>query len=266
MPLARRKLEQRRDWALPSFLALLTDQPPGEIVHACRRHVAQRAEIDIARRLAARALDLQPWEAAVDGLIDGRRRIDGAAIRAYPFIPALTGEVVGLPDQRLALTPPFRRPLGEYLRHGSRFRKLLCQRLAFAAGDRWIMMLRSHPASERAAPLRATAALVGGPATAGLGRLVRLCSMSAFRPIATKQRTSPEVSNVPVPDSCAATRSRTLRHLRAAPQGTGGADIRTLCDGRHSRATALVPNCATGALAADQSGPVASVQNQGEAQ
>src|SRR5258708_1975798 len=46
----------------------------------------------------------------------------------------------------------------------------------------------------------ATAALVGGPATAGLGRLVRLCSMSAFRPIATKQRTSPEVSNVPNTD------------------------------------------------------------------
>jgi hypothetical protein len=65
MSLARRKLEQRRRRALPSLHALLTNQPPGEIVHACRRHVAQRAEIDIARCLAARAFDLQPWVDAV---------------------------------------------------------------------------------------------------------------------------------------------------------------------------------------------------------
>jgi hypothetical protein len=32
---------------LPAFLA---NQSPGEIVHACRRHVGQGAEIDIARR------------------------------------------------------------------------------------------------------------------------------------------------------------------------------------------------------------------------
>jgi hypothetical protein len=31
---ARRKLEQRRSRVLPSLLALLTDRPPGEIVHA----------------------------------------------------------------------------------------------------------------------------------------------------------------------------------------------------------------------------------------
>jgi hypothetical protein len=33
-------------------------------VHACRRHVPQGTEIDIARCLAARALDFQPWEAS----------------------------------------------------------------------------------------------------------------------------------------------------------------------------------------------------------
>jgi len=63
MTLARSKLEQRRCRTLPSLLALLTNQPPCEIVHACRRHVPECGLIDIARRQAARALDLQPWEA-----------------------------------------------------------------------------------------------------------------------------------------------------------------------------------------------------------
>jgi predicted metal-dependent hydrolase len=43
---------------LPAFLA---NQSLGEIVDASRRHVAEDAEINIARRLAARALDLKPW-------------------------------------------------------------------------------------------------------------------------------------------------------------------------------------------------------------
>ena len=69
MSLARRKLEQRRSRALPGLLALLTDQSPGEIVNACRWHVAEDAEINVAWGLAPRAFDFQPWEAAVDGLI-----------------------------------------------------------------------------------------------------------------------------------------------------------------------------------------------------
>jgi hypothetical protein len=36
MSLARRKLEQRRRRVLPSLLALLANQSPNEIVHACR--------------------------------------------------------------------------------------------------------------------------------------------------------------------------------------------------------------------------------------
>ena len=40
-----------------------------------------RREVDVARRLAPRALDLQPGKAAVDGLVDGRRRIDRLAVR-----------------------------------------------------------------------------------------------------------------------------------------------------------------------------------------
>jgi hypothetical protein len=35
-----------------------------------------RHEVDVARRLAPRAADLQLWKAAVDGLVDRRRRID----------------------------------------------------------------------------------------------------------------------------------------------------------------------------------------------
>src|ERR1700722_5816251 len=44
MAMARGKLEQRRSRALPSLLALLANEPPGESVHVCRRHVAQRTQ------------------------------------------------------------------------------------------------------------------------------------------------------------------------------------------------------------------------------
>jgi hypothetical protein len=57
---ARPKLEQRRSRTFPSLLALLTNQSPGEVVHACSRHVAQCGEVNVARRQATRALDLQP--------------------------------------------------------------------------------------------------------------------------------------------------------------------------------------------------------------
>jgi len=146
MARARCKLEQRRSRTLPGLLALLTNQPPGEIVHACRRHMRQSAEIDIARRLAARALNLQPREAAVDGLIDCRRWIDGAAVAPHAFVPALTGEVVSFADQRLALAPLFRRPLSEDACHRPRLRKLFLEGFAVAAGQRGRVMFRSHSA------------------------------------------------------------------------------------------------------------------------
>ena len=144
---ARSKLEQCRSRALPGLLALLTNQPPREVVNACRRHMRQRAKINVARCLAARALDLQPWEAAIDCLIYRRRWIDGAAIGPHALIPALTGEVVGFPDQRLALAPLFRRPLGENARHGPALGEFLRQRLAVAAGQRGGVMFRSHSAN-----------------------------------------------------------------------------------------------------------------------
>jgi hypothetical protein len=145
MARARRKLEQRCSGALPGFLALRQTNRP-TIVHTCRRHVAQHAQIDVARGLAPRAFDFQPWEAAVDGLIYRRARIDGATVAPHPFIPALTGEVVRFPDQCFALAPLFCRPLSENLRHGSRFGKLLCQRLAVAAGQRGRMVFRCYAA------------------------------------------------------------------------------------------------------------------------
>ena len=105
MPLARLKLEQRRGRALARPLALCTDKTASEIVHACCADAAERGEIDIALGLASAALDLQPWEPAIDRLIYRRPRIDRAAVCPKSFIPALTEKVVGFPDQRLALAP-----------------------------------------------------------------------------------------------------------------------------------------------------------------
>ena len=89
MSLAQRKLEQRRSRALPDLLAFLTNQPPGEIVDACRRHVRQRAEINVARRLAARALDLQPWVIDPDLIFPGCRQMRKRF--AHPLVRSMTG-------------------------------------------------------------------------------------------------------------------------------------------------------------------------------
>src|ERR1700677_2747579 len=80
----------------PSGLgAFATPQPAGEI--------------DVARRLAAGALDLQPREAAVDGLVDGRRWIDRFAIGPHSLIPAFAEQRVSLLQHRLGLGPHFGR-------------------------------------------------------------------------------------------------------------------------------------------------------------
>ena len=103
------------------LLAPAQDRPCRSVRRRCRR-----------RTLVAR----RGFNRAVDGLIDCRRGIDRAAIAPHFFIPALTGEVVGFPDQCLALAPLFRRPLGENARHRPRLRKLFLESFAVAAGQR----------------------------------------------------------------------------------------------------------------------------------
>ena len=46
-----------------------------------------RSEVDVARRLATCAANLQPGEAAIDGLVDGRGRIDRFAVARHPLVP-----------------------------------------------------------------------------------------------------------------------------------------------------------------------------------
>ena len=50
-------------------------------------------EVDVAGRLAARALNLQPGKAAVEGLVDCRRGVDRLAIGPHPLIPALAEQL-----------------------------------------------------------------------------------------------------------------------------------------------------------------------------
>ena len=82
-----RKLQQGRRRAPSSLGALPAAQTAGEVVHEGGRRVLHGGAVDVARRLAAGALDFRPWEAAVDGLVDGRRRIDRFAIGPHPLVP-----------------------------------------------------------------------------------------------------------------------------------------------------------------------------------
>ena len=56
-------------------------QPAGEIVHEGGRRVLHRSEVDVARRLAARAPDLQPGVSSIHGLVDSAREVDSSADR-----------------------------------------------------------------------------------------------------------------------------------------------------------------------------------------
>jgi hypothetical protein len=68
-----------------------------------RRRIAQRSTL--LQGFASRALNLKPRKAAADRLSDRRGWLGRSAVTPHPFVPALAGEVVGLADQLLALTP-----------------------------------------------------------------------------------------------------------------------------------------------------------------
>jgi hypothetical protein len=63
-----------------------------------------RREVDVTRRLAPCAADFQPREAAVDGLVDRRRRIDRLAVAPHPLIPTFAEQPIcpALHDQSMA--------------------------------------------------------------------------------------------------------------------------------------------------------------------
>jgi hypothetical protein len=62
------ELQQGGGRAPSGLRALSATQTAGEIVHEGRRWMFHGCEVDVAWRLATRALNLQPEKAAVDGL------------------------------------------------------------------------------------------------------------------------------------------------------------------------------------------------------
>jgi hypothetical protein len=107
--------------------------------------VLHGGEIDVARRLAAGALDLQPRKTAVDRLIDGRRRIDRLAVGPHPLVPAFAEQPVGLLHHRLGLGPHLGRLRREDVGHRTRLAQLLVQGLAVASGEGRGVVFRRHP-------------------------------------------------------------------------------------------------------------------------
>jgi hypothetical protein len=88
-------------------------------------HLRQRSEVDVARRLAPGAPDLQPWKAAINGLVDGRRRIDRLAVAPHPLVPAFAEQPICLLKHGLGLRPHLGGLRGEDVGHRPRFPKLL---------------------------------------------------------------------------------------------------------------------------------------------
>jgi hypothetical protein len=69
-------------------------------MHEGSRRGLDRREVDVARRLAPRALDLQPRKAAVDGLIDGGRGINRLPVALHSLVPAFAEQLVSLLNER----------------------------------------------------------------------------------------------------------------------------------------------------------------------
>ena len=100
------ELQQGGSRAPPGLSALSATQTAGEIVHKGGRRVFHGCEVDVARCLAPRALDLQPWEATVDALgqIVGEGSIGSPSdhIRSFQLSQS---NLVRLLDERFALCP-----------------------------------------------------------------------------------------------------------------------------------------------------------------
>jgi hypothetical protein len=102
-------------------------------MNECRWWMSKRRKVDIPSCLAARTLDLEPWKAAIQRLIDRWRRIDRFSIRPHAFIPTFAGQLVRLANERFAFCPKFHGPSGEHSRHCARFAEFLCQSFAIAS-------------------------------------------------------------------------------------------------------------------------------------
>src|SRR3954451_3681640 len=92
--------------------------------------MAQRGQVDLALGPAARALDLEPRVAAVDALVDGRRRIDRPAVGPHLLVPGFAQQLVGRPDQGRAFGPGVGRLRGEDRGHRTGPPELLGESLA----------------------------------------------------------------------------------------------------------------------------------------
>jgi hypothetical protein len=105
MPLAWGKLMQDAPRSPFRLGAFLTAQRSFKGVDRRILRASENGEVYAAHGLAPGALDFKPWKAAVDRLSDHRRGRGWPSVRPHSLIPALTGPVVGLPNDRLALDP-----------------------------------------------------------------------------------------------------------------------------------------------------------------
>ena len=141
----RGKLQQGGGRAPSGLRALSAAQTAGEIVHKGGRRMFHGCEVDVAWRLAARALNLQPGKAAVDGLVDRRRGVDRLPVGPHPFVPTLAEQPVRLLDECFALCPHLGRLRGQYVGHRTRLAELLLKGLSVTSGEGRRVVLRRHP-------------------------------------------------------------------------------------------------------------------------
>jgi hypothetical protein len=84
--------------------------------------------------LSPRALDLQPIVAAVDSLVDRRRRIDRLAVGPHPLVPALAEQPIRSPEQGLTLGSGLSGLCSEDRGHRARPAELLQKSISIRSG------------------------------------------------------------------------------------------------------------------------------------
>ncbi|KAA0069939.1 hypothetical protein CIW50_28310 [Tardiphaga sp. P9-11] len=87
-----------------------------EVVDASGVHMREFSQAAVAFCPASWAFNFEPWDAAVQGSVDGRRGGDRRVIRPHAFVSAFTRRLVGVLGQSVALGTQVVRLPGQHIR------------------------------------------------------------------------------------------------------------------------------------------------------
>src|SRR5205807_327907 len=93
----RPQLQQLGWWSAPGLSTLAAAEAARQVVDEGGGWMSQRGHVDVPLGPAARALDLNPWIAPVQGLVDRGGWVDRLAVGPHSLVPGLAQQLVSCP-------------------------------------------------------------------------------------------------------------------------------------------------------------------------